>query len=600
MRHIVRACRNQAAIIGILVTMVAVVGFDAYSTRASNTALGDLRHEQRAADAYIDLQMRIGVTSSAFFHAYAVPTDANYQALEDAVNATVRQAYAIRSLDDQYASEMDQGIQAYGGVIAAIQKAAHERGDLSLLYDDIQGVGTGPNLADVMLGTTAQLAEKRKASAEEHAAAFERSQDDRLYVTIAVNALGLVLVVWLAVVVRRFSKREVEMEALARAHRELELSKADAEKASHAKSEFLSRMSHELRTPMNAVLGFGQLLQMDDLSDEQRENVDYIMSSGRHLLRLIDEVLDISRIEAGKLDLSLEPFCPTAVVGDVVEMVRPAAATAGVELEVREAPELVRAVGDVQRTKQALLNLVSNAIKYNQPGGRVVIDVESRAGERVQIHVNDTGPGIEATKLDRLFSPFDRLGAENSGVEGTGLGLALSRVLVEAMSGALTVKSEVGRGSTFTIALPAAIVSTAETETASPTASGQLTVLYVEDNLANYGLLERALSQRGNVKLVAAKTGADGLRVARECRPDLILLDHHLPEMTGLEVLDLLKSDARTAAIPVAVLSADVSGRLGEKARKAGAEAFIAKPLQLADLFKLLDAVKAKPLEAVA
>lgn len=240
-----------------------------------------------------------------------------------------------------------------------------------------------------------------------------------------------------------------------RLNRRLNRSMEDLERASRAKSEFLSRMSHELRTPMNAVLGFGQLLEMDDLNEEQLENVGYIMSSGHHLLGLIDEVLDIARIEAGRMDVVTAPFDPAAIIGEVMDMTRPAAVSAGIELLTSPAHPSLRFSGDIQRTRQAVLNLVSNAIKYNRQQGSVAVSAVV-AGSRGRIEVTDTGPGIPPEKLKRLFEPFDRLGAEYTAVPGTGLGLALSKALVEAMDGTLSVESIPGEGSTFTIELPLA------------------------------------------------------------------------------------------------------------------------------------------------
>lgn len=246
-----------------------------------------------------------------------------------------------------------------------------------------------------------------------------------------------------------------------RLNRNLSASMVDLERASRAKSEFLSRMSHELRTPMNAVLGFSQLLEMDDLTDEQRENVGYILSSGRHLLALIDEVLDIARIEAGRLDVSTAPFDAAELVNQAVEMNRPNATSAGIELRVESSGGPVLVSGDVQRTRQALLNLISNGVKYNRQQGSVAVAVDVVPG-RAQITVTDTGPGIPAEKLHRLFEPFDRLDAEFTAVPGTGLGLALSKALVEAMGGTLTVNSRPGEGCAFTIELPLAVEAPGE------------------------------------------------------------------------------------------------------------------------------------------
>jgi signal transduction histidine kinase len=229
--------------------------------------------------------------------------------------------------------------------------------------------------------------------------------------------------------------------------------RAEAERANRAKDEFISRMSHELRTPLNAVLGFGQLLTMSDLDERQHANVEHILSAGRHLLELINEILDISRIESGELRLSLEPVSTRGMIDDAIDLVMPAADPRGIEVTARLPSEDVWVRADVQRLRQVLLNLLSNAVKYNREGGHVEVRAALSGSERAEITVQDDGPGIAPELVDRLFSPFERLGAEQSSVEGTGLGLAVSRGMIEAMGGRISVRSERGRGSAFTIEL---------------------------------------------------------------------------------------------------------------------------------------------------
>jgi signal transduction histidine kinase/ActR/RegA family two-component response regulator len=375
--------------------------------------------------------------------------------------------------------------------------------------------------------------------------------------------------------------------------------KEEADRANTAKSEYLSRMSHELRTPLNAILGFAQLLELEDLGEEQRENLHYILSAARHLLALINEVLDIAAIEAGRLPLSLEPVAVADVVAETVSLIRPLADQHEVLLVSPPVSCQVHVLGDRQRLKQILLNLLSNAVKYNRQGGRVELEC-GPAGDGMRIQVVDTGPGIAPEAMEQLFVPFERLGSEQTGIEGAGLGLPLSRRLAEAMGGTLEVATTVGQGSRFWVELPMAEgpVQRAERqqELATPEKSGpapstSLTVLYIEDNLSNLQLVERVLSRRPGVRLISAMRPQLGLELAAEHHPDLILLDLHLPDMPGQEVLRRLQGEPRTADVPVVILSADARPTLIEQLLAQGVRAFMTKPLDVKELLELLDAV---------
>jgi signal transduction histidine kinase len=380
-----------------------------------------------------------------------------------------------------------------------------------------------------------------------------------------------------------------------------------AEAANLSKSEFLSRMSHELRTPLNAVLGFGQLLEMGELRDDQEEAVGQILKGGRHLLDLINEVLDIARIEAGQFSLSPEPVLVEELLREAVDLVRPLAVERNIDLLSGPTGGChVYAFADRQRIKQILLNLLSNAIKYNRMRGSVRLSCDEARPGTVRINVIDTGPGIPDDRLAGVFTPFDRLGAESTGIEGSGIGLALSRRLAEAMGGRLDVATEVGRGSTFWVELPLVEGPVERWERlggqparASDNGDGTETgpirvrsrVLHIEDNLANVKLVERILGDREDIEVIAAMHGRLGLELAHELRPALVLLDLHLPDVSGDEVLRELRDDPATASIPVVIVSADATPGQIQRLTAAGAMAYLTKPLDVRELLRLLDEV---------
>ena len=395
-------------------------------------------------------------------------------------------------------------------------------------------------------------------------------------------------------VTRQAEELERRVEERTRA---LRAATAEADRANQAKSEFLGRMSHELRTPLNGVLGFAQLLEMDALSPRQAESVAQILRAGRHLLALIDEVLEISRIEAGRLRLSLEPVPVDDTLRHAIELIQPSATGLRVAVRAEAIDERLHVLADRQRLQQVLLNLLSNAVKYNRPTGTVSVACEPVAGDRLRIAVTDTGEGIAGDKLARLFTPFDRLGAEASPVEGTGLGLALSKTLVEAMGGTMHVQSEPGLGSTFAVELslvpgPTAVGEAAAARGDRPAAETQgrpRTILYIEDNLSNLRLVEALLKGRAGLTVLSAMQGRVGLDLAGAHRPDLILLDRHLPDMSGDEVFLQLGEDPRTRGIPVVILSADAIPSGMRRLLDAGVRAYLTKPLDIYALLAVID-----------
>jgi PAS domain S-box-containing protein len=372
---------------------------------------------------------------------------------------------------------------------------------------------------------------------------------------------------------------------------------AAADRANRAKSDFLSRMSHELRTPLNGIIGFAQLLELDAKSPDERESVEHILKGGRHLLALINEVLDIARIEAGKLSISLEPVSVSEVVCSALDLVRPQAAARGVRLPATMTSDRY-VTADRQRLQQVLLNLLSNAVKYNRDHGDVAVSCEQNATGRVRLTVSDTGAGIAPEMLGRLFTPFDRLGAEQTGIDGTGLGLALSRRLVEAMGGLIQVESGAD-GTAFTVELEASeglggAVLAADTVVDPHTPSVPGTILYIEDNVANLRLLERIIRRRPAITLLSAMQGSQGVELAQAHRPDVIILDLHLPDLPGEAVLARLRDDVRTRAIPVVILSADATPGQVTRLLAQGARAYLTKPLDLNELLSLLDEILAE------
>lgn len=369
-----------------------------------------------------------------------------------------------------------------------------------------------------------------------------------------------------------------------------------AERANLAKSAFLSRMSHELRTPMNAILGFGQLLEMQTLPELQQEWVDQIMKGGRHLLSLINDVLNISKIESGIMSISTEPVELRPIIEDAIKMVMPLASQRNVTFSFDSSSLTgLHAMADLQKLSQVLINVFSNAVKYNVIGGNVLVEVCEESIDRVSISITDSGNGIAPEFIPRLFTPFDRLGAEGSETEGTGLGLSHSKCLAEAMGGCLYYDSTFsGPGSRFILETAIAEVNCSEHilfDSSNGDNVGNRTsrIVLIEDNSSNQRVIEFALADHLNLELFVAKTGLGGLDLIEHLRPDMVLLDHHLPDIEGLEVAKILRQNSSFKTLPIIVLTADQSVATRRNYANFNIQTFLTKPVDLNVLLSSID-----------
>jgi len=404
----------------------------------------------------------------------------------------------------------------------------------------------------------------------------------------------------------RMEAARVEAEQAVRESRVALVAAAAAQRANAAKTEFLSRMSHELRTPLNAVLGFAQLLRMDiasPLTPAQAQWAQHIENAGGHLLAMINDVLDLSRIESGSMPLSLDTVSVALVVDEAHALISALAAEADVRVRVEPPADAERRHGQVRadhlRLRQVLVNLMGNAVKYNRRGGSVTVNwVLSANGAQMHIEVSDTGRGLSPEQLAHLFEPFNRLGADTTAIEGTGIGLVISQRLVQSMGGEVEVSSEAGVGSCFRVVLPAALhdvmPALAAVPAADATRPGALaprTVLYADDNALNVEVVLAILRTRPDLRAVVARNGSEALTLAAREVPDLFLLDMHLGDMTGLDVLQQLALNPALAGIPCVALSADAMPAALERAERAGFKAYLTKPLNVKLFLQCLDKV---------
>jgi PAS domain S-box-containing protein len=464
---------------------------------------------------------------------------------------------------------------------------------------------------DIRPGFEAMVFKARRGIEDIYDLTYLRKDGSRLPALVSVTALRDAIgkvIGYLLIGTDNTARKQVEAAQalldlrLHETNAELEKARAAAEKANLAKSEFLSAMSHELRTPLNAVLGFAQLMasEVPPPPPAQQRSIDQILKGGWYLLRLINEILDLAMIESGKVTMSQESMSLSEVLADCQGMIEPQAEKRGIRLEFSRPETKFYVHADRTRVKQVMINLLSNAIKYNSAGGEVVVQCSLSGINRVRISVSDTGIGLSPEQLANLFQPFNRLGQENRAEEGTGIGLVVTKQLVELMGGVIGVESKVGVGTVFWVEFAAAEAPRLLINNADELAlerrkiqlqdgAGQPTLLYVEDNPANLSLVEQLIARRGDLRLLTAIDGPLGVELARAYLPDVILMDINLPGMSGYDALEILRADPATHHIPVLALSANAMPRDIEKGIAAGFFRYLTKPIRVREFMEALD-----------
>jgi len=467
----------------------------------------------------------------------------------------------------------------------------------SAVINGVAAVLSRENLASAR-EDAAHLREKKAASRELEIVAAETKQaasDDHMLMLQQVNASLVITTIDAQKLAGQLQATQAELK---NANIVAEEARAVAEKANLAKSNFLSSMSHELRTPLNAILGFAQLLEVGSPppTDSQNIKLQQIIKSGWYLLELINEILDLAVIESGKVSLSLEPVPLVEVMRECEAMIESQALQHNIRINYHPFDHSWLVNADRTRVKQVLVNLLSNAVKYNRKQGTVDVTCTASTPERIRISIKDSGAGLSEDQLAQLFQPFNRLGQETGTEEGTGIGLVVTRKLVELMGGAIGVKSTVGVGSEFCIELIRDMTPQLAAENTIPTEyaphaqenAALRTLLYVEDNPANLMLVEQIIEDHSHIRMLSARDGDIGLALARAHLPDMILLDINLPGLSGLEVLKLLRADPATLHIPVIALSANAMLRDIETGLAAGFLRYLTKPIKINELMDAL------------
>jgi len=435
-----------------------------------------------------------------------------------------------------------------------------------------------------------------------------RKDGSRLPAVVSATALRdakQALIGYLLIGTDNTARKQIEAErqhlvlALRESNIELLAANVEAGRANLAKSDFLSSMSHELRSPLNAILGFAQLMDSESppLAPGHRESAAQIIKAGWYLLELINEILDLAAIESGKVSLSLESLSLDELMQDCQAMIEPQAHKAGIQVRFTQPETRLFVIGDRTRVKQVFVNLLSNAIKYNRAGGSVDVTCSARPGNQVHVSFRDTGEGLGPDKLAQLFQPFNRLGQETGLEEGTGIGLVVSKQLIEFMGGAIGVQSTVGLGSVFWIELAAAPAVELNLDksdlipaaAAADSGAQQRTVLCIEDNPANLLLVNKMLARRPDIRLLTAMDGTQGIAIANVALPDVILMDINLPGISGVTALGVLAGNPLTAHIPVVAISANAMPRDIEKGLAAGFFRYLTKPIKVLKFMETLD-----------